>query len=395
MRKMTWAAVMVTAIAGGVGGSVFAAGKAVPVVATIVESSFKGTDSAPHLSIVVLGSKLNTVKRVSLAKTLVIPVTEAQFMSADALSLRTPGLVVADFSAAVAAGTYDVYFNVPTTIASTDTFTASGKVVVTDDPVKGDPVYTAGTGLSLAAGAFSVNFAGGGTAGTAMRSDRSFDTSYVLKAGDTVTGPLTVTGALTANSATATSDNALIAKCSVATASTTSANNCAVFKNSAAANVARVSNTGAGFFNGGAFVTGADFAESVDVIGKKADFEAGDVIVIDTSAARRFALSAKSGSALVAGVYATKPGVVARPGDVAGDPTWADREIPLAMVGIVPTKVCDEGGAIHTGDLLVTSSLRGHAMKAPANPAPGTILGKALGEMNTTTGRIEILLQAR
>jgi len=65
------------------------------------------------------------------------------------------------------------------------------------------------------------------------------------------------------------------------------------------------------------------------------------------------------------------------------------------MVGIVPTKVCDEGGAIRIGDLLVTSSVRGHAKRAPANPAPGTMIGKALGAMSGRTGSVEVLLMSR
>ena len=70
-------------------------------------------------------------------------------------------------------------------------------------------------------------------------------------------------------------------------------------------------------------------------------------------------------------------------------------EIQLAIVGIVPTKVCDEGGAIRAGDLLVTASVPGHARKAPANPKPGTILGKALGGLASGKGSVEVLLMAR
>jgi hypothetical protein len=38
--------------------------------------------------------------------------------------------------------------------------------------------------------------------------------------------------------------------------------------------------------------------------------------------------------------------------------------VPMGVVGVIPTKVCDEGGAIKRGDLLVTASKTGYAMKA-------------------------------
>jgi hypothetical protein len=176
-----------------------------------------------------------------------------------------------------------------------------------------------------------------------------------------------------------------------------SAANFAIFQSGApAVNKARIDSTGKGFFNGGTQTSGADFAESVETARPAKDYEPGDVIVIDATGTRRFALASGPNSKLVAGVYATKPGVLARNGDVAAEGAkWTETEIPMAIVGIVPTKVCDEGGAIAPGDLLVTSSTPGHAMKAPASPASGTVLGKALGRMDAKTGRVEVLLIAR
>ena len=174
----------------------------------------------------------------------------------------------------------------------------------------------------------------------------------------------------------------------------TSVNNAAIFQTNST-NVARIDNTGKGFFNGGTQASGADFAESVAVNAPKASFEPGDVIAVDPTGERRFALSREADSALVAGVYSTKPALLGTTHDVAGGgPAMAD-EVPLGVVGIVPTKVCDEGGAIRAGDLLVTASRPGHAKKASANPAPGTVLGKALGSLRGAEGRVEVLLMAR
>ena len=63
------------------------------------------------------------------------------------------------------------------------------------------------------------------------------------------------------------------------------------------------------------------------------------------------------------------------------------------FVGIsnVPCKVSAENGPIRPGDLLVTSSTPGHAMRDD-RPEPGTILGKALGSIDFGTGLIEVLV---
>jgi hypothetical protein len=45
------------------------------------------------------------------------------------------------------------------------------------------------------------------------------------------------------------------------------------------------------------------------------------------------------------------------------DPAVQSSEVPLAVVGIVPCKVTAENGAIARGDMLVTSSRVGYAMK--------------------------------
>jgi len=170
-----------------------------------------------------------------------------------------------------------------------------------------------------------------------------------------------------------------------------SSGNLAVFQSSSQ-NKARIDSSGKGFFNGGTQNSGADVAESVVATDHEA-LGSGDVLVIDPSAPRRFARSSAAESPLVAGVYATKPGVLLRNGDVTeGIPA---EEVPLAVVGIVPCKVCDEGGPIAIGDLLVTSSKPGHARKAPANARQGTLLGKALGALDRGNGTVEILLMAR
>jgi hypothetical protein len=115
------------------------------------------------------------------------------------------------------------------------------------------------------------------------------------------------------------------------------------------------------------------------------------LLVIDASGQRRLTLSQTSYSSLVAGIYSTKPGVVASQHGV-GDSASAD-EVPLAVVGIVPCKVTAENGPIDAGDLLVTSSALGHAMKGTDRSRMlGAVVGKALEPLQNGTGVIQVLV---
>ncbi|MGA7306931.1 MAG: hypothetical protein WBW88_18830 [Rhodothermales bacterium] len=148
--------------------------------------------------------------------------------------------------------------------------------------------------------------------------------------------------------------------------------------------------TADGTFTGG----GADMAEAVGVEGTKEKYEAGDVLVVSQSEDRTMSLSRKPYSDLVAGVYATKPGVVMTNRGISED--FSDR-IPLGVVGIIPTKVTAENGPIRRGDLLVTSSTPGHAMRADRSRLTfGVVLGKALGPFDGPgEGVIEVLVMPR
>jgi hypothetical protein len=157
---------------------------------------------------------------------------------------------------------------------------------------------------------------------------------------------------------------------------------------------ARIDSTGKGYFDGGTQVGGADFAESVGAVGKKADYEPGDVLVIDTSSDRRFSLSTSPYSTLAAGIYSTKPGVVGALHS-SEDPQLR-AEIPMAMMGIVPCKVSSENGPIARGDLLVTSSTPGYAMRGTDGARlPGAIIGKALQPLTSGKAEIEVLVTLR
>ena len=57
-------------------------------------------------------------------------------------------------------------------------------------------------------------------------------------------------------------------------------------------NVARIDNTGKGFFNGGVQLSGADVAEMFEVEGNVKQYEPGDVLVISQSSDRKIEKSA-------------------------------------------------------------------------------------------------------
>lgn len=132
---------------------------------------------------------------------------------------------------------------------------------------------------------------------------------------------------------------------------------------------------------------GGDYAESVDVTGDRTKYEPGDVLVIDPKTPGKFLKSAEPYSTMVTGIYSTKPGALGR--RLTG-PKSPD-EVPMAMIGIVPTKVSAENGSIRPGDLLVTSTTLGYAMKGTdRNRMLGAVIGKALGSLDSGTGTIEV-----
>lgn len=182
----------------------------------------------------------------------------------------------------------------------------------------------------------------------------------------------------------------------VLTAETHSAGSIAVFKsgNPGTVNVARIDNTGKGFFNGGTQNSGADVAEAFDVNGNITEYEPGDILTISTTADRTVEKSSSPYSNLVAGVYATKPGVLLTEEHIDTD---LSNKVPMGVIGVIPTKVCLENGKIKRGDLLVTSSKAGTAMKADLKKVKiGQVIGKALQDYDQKEiGKIQVLVNIK
>ncbi len=138
-----------------------------------------------------------------------------------------------------------------------------------------------------------------------------------------------------------------------------------------------------GSFTGG----GADVAEFID---SEDLLVPGDVVEIGPNG--EFQKVREAGSTSVAGVITTHPGLLMNATE--SRQTLADGPA-LALVGRVPVKVTDQGGAVRPGDLLIASSIPGHAMRAPSNPLPGTVIGKSMDKHDAGEGEVEMLVMLR
>jgi len=147
------------------------------------------------------------------------------------------------------------------------------------------------------------------------------------------------------------------------------------------------------FYGAGFSIGAADVAEWVSVSGL---VEPGTVLELDPEQPGAYRPSQGACSFLVGGVVSTEPGFV------LGSPTPYSLPTPnaqalLALSGIVPVKVTNEGGPIHPGDLLVSSSTPGYAMRwSGPNPCPCAIVGKALDALplGQESGLVSVLLTA-
>ncbi len=129
-----------------------------------------------------------------------------------------------------------------------------------------------------------------------------------------------------------------------------------------------------------------DIAEAVLV----AEGEPGDVVVISSDEDMTLVRSKKKFDVKVAGVISENPKICMGYSD---DEKKTGKYKPLALSGIVLCNVTAENGAIKKGDILVSSSLPGHAMRAdPQQVTPGMVLGSALGSLEQGEGKIYILV---
>ena len=133
---------------------------------------------------------------------------------------------------------------------------------------------------------------------------------------------------------------------------------------------------------------GSDLAEPFDAESKIAE---GSVVVIDEVAAGRLKLSTRAYDRHVAGVASGANGI--NPGVVLAQPNPRDQSTRVALSGRVYVLAEALKAAIQPGDLLTSSNLPGHAMKATnLGKAQGAILGKAMSSLSSGTGMVLMLV---
>jgi trimeric autotransporter adhesin len=155
----------------------------------------------------------------------------------------------------------------------------------------------------------------------------------------------------------------------------------------------RFTRDGTAYFNGGTKNKGADVAEAFAVEGRASHYEPGDVLAVSTRTDRTVEKAAGAYSTGVVGVYATRPGVLLAETDLDS----LGNTVPVGVIGVIPTKVTAENGAIRRGDLLVTARTPGHAMRGTDRSRMlGATVGKALEEFTGPGhGVIKVLVNVR
>jgi len=137
------------------------------------------------------------------------------------------------------------------------------------------------------------------------------------------------------------------------------------------------------FVEGRAVCTNGGWGDVAENLRSAQALEAGDVVVIDPAGTHQLMRCSGAYDTRVAGIISTNPTLVV--GTLVSSGGY-----PLALSGVVPCKVTAANGAIRPGDLLTSSDLAGHAMKA-SEIRPGTIVGKALEGLAGGTGVIQVL----
>ena len=146
--------------------------------------------------------------------------------------------------------------------------------------------------------------------------------------------------------------------------------------------------------NGNIKLTGtinAKYQDMAEWVPSSEQLAAGTVVVLDSTKSNQVISSSVSYDTRVAGVISAQPGIA------LGEKS--DSKVLVATTGRVKVKVDASKGAIHIGDLLVTSDIPGVAMKSePVEFAgrkmhmPGTLIGKALEPLEKGSGEILVLL---
>ena len=138
-------------------------------------------------------------------------------------------------------------------------------------------------------------------------------------------------------------------------------------------------------------VIGAIFQDVAEWVPATSDMAPGTVVVLNPGRPNEVMTSMREYDTTVAGVVSAQPGII------LGEAGEAKEQI--ATTGRVKVRVDASFGAIHIGDLLATSNVPGMARRSEPMDIggrqfhqPGTIIGKALENLESGTGEILVLL---
>ncbi|MBN1479633.1 hypothetical protein JXA70_05125, partial [candidate division KSB1 bacterium] len=136
---------------------------------------------------------------------------------------------------------------------------------------------------------------------------------------------------------------------------------------------------------------GSDIAEPFD-ISQEIDIKSGMVMSIDAENPGQLKAADVEYDRCVAGIVSGAGGIA--PGMIMGqDGSIADGEHAIALSGRVYCFADASNGAIEPGDLLTTSTIKGHAMKATDHTrAQGAIIGKALTALESGRSLVLVLV---
>lgn len=141
----------------------------------------------------------------------------------------------------------------------------------------------------------------------------------------------------------------------------------------------------------GARVLNATYQDIAEWVPATEDMLPGTVVVLNPEQSNEVMPSFRPYDTMVAGVVSAQPGVVLGVSAVTKE--------QIATMGRVKVRVDATAGAIRIGDILVTGSKPGTAMKSQpvdvsgiAMHRPGTVVGKALENLPSGQGEILVLL---
>jgi hypothetical protein len=146
----------------------------------------------------------------------------------------------------------------------------------------------------------------------------------------------------------------------------------------------------AGYFIGKVGISGADLAERFESIDSH-PIEPGTVVVVDEDQAGKIAVSDQAYDQKVIGIISGAGGIHTALMLHQDDALQGDQVVAIA--GRVYCKAEANSAPIRPGDLLTTSSLKGHCMKATdRDQAYGAVIGKALTGLDKGEGLVLVLV---